>query len=597
MKPPNAEPNEGAFRPPATPGRQRAPGRALLTVPAALVLIVLSALAGTRLARLLNKPPGPEPEAERAPPTALGLRLPDRLERAFLAWGPRPPDVVLLLTGQQHGYLLPCGCSQPQTGGLERRYNLLRLLKARGWPVVAVDLGDVARKEGIGGPAPLPNVQGLPKYVTAMQALRAMGYSAVGLGEDDAALANAPARPDAGNEGRPPVLSANLLRGGAAVPGLQPWVEGTEVDAGRPGTLPVKVGITSVVGPAVQQRVRGADIAFGPPGPALRQVLAEMDAAGVELRVLLYQGPAGGDPRGTGGGEGVRYAREFPPFQVLLCLSEAELPPARPGEVGHEGSAARTQVLGVGHKGKHVGVLGVWRTGQADPPWAFKYQAVELTPEFATPGGREEGHPVLSLLEDYTRGLRAGDYLSRYPQARHALQALPPVAGLKNAGDVEEPRFVGSDRCMKCHEHASDVWRKTPHSSAYQALVDARRPSNRPYDGECIVCHTVGFGYRGGFRDAGKTPHLRDVGCESCHGPASLHVKNPANPEWQRRMNLAWAKDPAAPLPPGQERRRLGRIETFCRRCHDADNDVTWTEGAFAAKWAAVAHPTPEPPG
>src|SRR4051794_33551040 len=71
------------------------------------------------------------------------------------------PDLVLVLTAQQHGYILPCGCSRPQVGGLERRYNFVRSLKGRGWPVVAVDLGDIAQRHG---PQMLPNVQGLIKY-------------------------------------------------------------------------------------------------------------------------------------------------------------------------------------------------------------------------------------------------------------------------------------------------------------------------------------------------------------------------------------------------------------------------------------------------
>ena len=31
--------------------------------------------------------------------------------------------VALLLSGESHGYLQPCGCSEPQKGGLARRYN------------------------------------------------------------------------------------------------------------------------------------------------------------------------------------------------------------------------------------------------------------------------------------------------------------------------------------------------------------------------------------------------------------------------------------------------------------------------------------------
>ena len=68
------------------------------------------------------------------------------------------------------------------------------------------------------------------------------------------------------------------------------------------------------------------------------------------------------------------------------------------------------------------------------------------------------------------------------------------------------------------------IWEKSAHGNAYKSLVDAKRPSNRQFDPECIVCHTVGFGYESGFFDADKTNQLRNVGCENCHGPGGEHI-------------------------------------------------------------------------
>jgi hypothetical protein len=560
----------------------------------------LVVVAGTGLAWLLKGPPISDNDAA---PTALGLRLPEKLEQAFRAWGPRKPDVVLLVSGEQHGYMLPCGCSDPQYGGLERRYNLLRLLKARGWPVAAVDLGNVAQKEGIHGPVKLPNLQGLAKYVASMKALKAMGYTAVSLGEYEAALTFADVLANfALNEERPRVLAANIHDAATVFPEqLRSWTPAVEVDAAAPGSLPVQVGVTAVLGRTLHGKIHETNVKFDKTTPVLEQVLDEMTAAGMELRVLLYQGPINdprpGDPPTAGGAAAC--AKYFPQFQVVVCLSETDLPPALPLEVDHadKRSAAKTQVITLGHKAKHVGVLGVWRTGKKGPPFEFKYQLVELGPEFKTPQGGEKGHPVLDLMEDYTRTLKVNDYLARYPQTKHVLQVLSPVKGLKTPGGPNEPTYVGSERCKKCHEAAYDIWKKTPHSHAYETLVKrAERPSNRQFDGECVVCHTVGFGYQGGFKDAKKTPLLENVGCESCHGPASLHVKNPSNPQWQKQMNLEWWKDPAAPkLPPAREKQRLDKIDRFCQKCHDIDNDVTWTNGAFERKWKKIEHPTPAP--
>ena len=68
---------------------------------------------------------------------------------------------------------------------MERRYNLIRLMQARGWPVVPVDLGDVPQNQG---PAGLPNIQGLIKYRYSMAAMKEMGYWAGSFGKYEAAL-------------------------------------------------------------------------------------------------------------------------------------------------------------------------------------------------------------------------------------------------------------------------------------------------------------------------------------------------------------------------------------------------------------------------
>src|SRR5437764_4789532 len=135
---------------------------------AALGLCGLSVLAVTGLCRILQPV-----EKIDAPEAKHALEMPPRL---FKDW-PKP-DVALVLSAEQHGYLLPCGCSRPQVGGLERRYNFLERLRAKGWAVAPVDLGDIPQ-----GPKQLPrqmpNVQGLIKYRYSMESLKKMGYLAV----------------------------------------------------------------------------------------------------------------------------------------------------------------------------------------------------------------------------------------------------------------------------------------------------------------------------------------------------------------------------------------------------------------------------------
>jgi hypothetical protein len=560
MNRPNDEPNQDpTSRPTPPPGRSSSQG--LRFKLAALALMLVSALFATGLAlRLKPQPPQPEPE----------MKIPARL---FPGW--EKPDFVVLLSAQQHGYMLPCGCSRPQKGGLERRYNFMQLLKARGWPVVAVDLGEVPQK---GGPVDLPNVQGLLKYTYSMKALKEMGYLGVGVGKYEAALSLTTILGAwALNEDTPAVLVANLDNAAANFPGFKPLAIQTV-----PGTN-LKVGVTNIIGQTIAEKIQDPAVQFAKTIPAVEGVLKEMDQQKVDLPLLLYQGHATGDQLA------VKCAEHFPQFPIVLCLSEEDEPPMNMMDVKNPQTGATSYLVRLGQKGKYVGVLGVYRNPQGNRPFSFKYQLVEMGEEYMTPPNQEANHPIVKMMEDYTRDLQKDNYLSKYGPKNHYLQAMPPVPGLRNPGNGV-PTYIGTEACKKCHEDAYDVWKKTPHSHAYQTLVDAKRPSLRQFDGECIVCHTVGFGYKSGFTSAVQTKQLENVGCESCHGPGSLHAKNPENEEWKARMNQLWRG--AAP-----NRKEL-KIETqLCITCHDIDNDVTWqhdkTHDPFKEKWGKIVHPTP----
>jgi hypothetical protein len=53
------------------------------------------------------------------------------------------PDVALMFSAEQDGYIEPCGCTglENQKGGLKRRFTLLKQLRDKGWPIVAIDGG------------------------------------------------------------------------------------------------------------------------------------------------------------------------------------------------------------------------------------------------------------------------------------------------------------------------------------------------------------------------------------------------------------------------------------------------------------------------
>jgi hypothetical protein len=557
-----------------TPAEEQppAPRRRLTFQAAALLLTLVSALAGTGLAKWLRNPPATNTTAAGDKPTAL---FPGRVLHDW-----KNPDLVLVVTGQQDGYLLPCGCSRPQVGGLERRFNFLQMLKAAGWPYVAVDLGDIPQRHSV---LHLHNQQGLLKYVYSMRALKEMDYTAVGFGVAEVNLDLGTVLGEyALNEPKPRVVMSNLMDAENRYPfQTKPW----EAAVTKGG---LKVGVTARASPTVEKRIEnltagGAKVRFDNKAAGLERILTEMKEQKVDLPVMLYQGQVTADPREKDPKkytEAMALARAYPQFPVVVCLSEVDDPPSRPVEV--ETKAGTTSLLlTLGKRGKYVGVVGVWKTGKADRPFEFRYERVEMSEDFLTPKGKEAGHPVLDLMENYAKELKNKDYLNKYGQIRHELQVLPPVPGLDKPVPVT---YVGSEACKTCHKHAYKVWQNTPHRHASKTLVDAKRPGERQYDPECIVCHTVGFGFVSGYKDEKQTPLLKDVGCESCHGPCSAHVANKNDQTWHQRIN-PWKYLPA--------NKRADAIDQFCQRCHDIDNDVTWVDGGFKRKWPKIEHMTP----
>ncbi|MEX0611477.1 MAG: hypothetical protein WD229_05110, partial [Pirellulales bacterium] len=97
----------------------------------------------------------------------------------FVGW-PKP-DVALVFSGEQNGYLEPCGCAglENQKGGLMRRFTLLKELREKGWPLVAMDSGGQEKRTG---------VQAEMKLDFSYRALATMGYAAVGFGPGDLRL-------------------------------------------------------------------------------------------------------------------------------------------------------------------------------------------------------------------------------------------------------------------------------------------------------------------------------------------------------------------------------------------------------------------------
>lgn len=455
--------------------------------------------------------------------------------RFFEDW--TKPELTLVFTGEQHGYFEPCGCAGPgrQKGGMSRRHTFLKQLAADGWNPVAIDLGGLSRTTG---------KQAAIKLHTAVDAMRKMGYQAIGLGGDDLRF---PADE---------VLSATVNDEGA----LAPFVSANVVVLGMESRYLVieaagaKIGVTSVfAGKARDELLESIDpgITVEDPVEALQTVVPQLKEAGCDFRILLsYATPE----------ETKALAKQFPEFEYVVTAGGPDEPPS--DLTTTEGNGVGAKFVLLGHKGMYAHAIGLYGKGK------FRYQRVALDSRFAD---SPEMHELMVGYQDQLKSLG-------WEELGVSAVLHERASGAEDAN----AKFVGADACGKCHSQAYSVWKGSKHSHATETLTKLDPP--RQFDPECVACHATGWDseqylpYVGGFDSIAATPHLVGNSCENCHGPGSGHVaaeaqRDPKVREQFRsamRLNLAIAE------------------QHLCRKCHDLDNSPQFD---FKTYWDKVKHP------
>ena len=505
----------------------RIPRRAVADMALALSLAALIVVGCT------SKRPAPQTHPEGSKAGAPGPAKGEGGEggsKLFADW-PTPVG-ALVISGQQDGYLEPCGCTEGQKGGLGRRFDLFTRLRAQGWPLAAIDLGSLAQDPATdrGGPE-----EAKIKFGVALTALESMKYDALALGVDDLKLGVAEVITMIPNtlKGRPKVLSANVV----PADGLDP--EGYFRPSLRTTAGPIKLGVTAVLDPAafasLNDDAKGALLTFREPAEALPPVLVDLEKD-TDVQVLLVQGAPN---------VAEAYAKANPGFDIVVATSEQPDPPKDPVLV----NGGKTQVVSVGRKGQYVGVLGFFR---GDGP-AVRYQRVMLGPRFT------QAEPMRKLLDDDMQEIfRRARVVENYP--RHAFLGGSPGA-----------TFIGAESCRSCHPNTFAKWQSTKHSHAYEALLSNPK-RKRDADAECVSCHVTGFRYDSGFRSAEQSAHLKGNQCENCHGPASRHVEAPDDTDARKAIALT---------------QQVADSTRLCLQCHDDDNSPKFK---FEDDYPKIAH-------
>lgn len=467
---------------------------------------------------------------------AGGKPVSDARSAPLLAnWPKEGFEGALLISGEQIGYLEPCGCAAGQRGGLARRLDLVDRLKKQGWKLAMIDLGSLIND---------PNTHGGPietriRYTYALKALEIMGYNALGLSPTDLKLGIGEMLAQYMNYlgGSMKVVCANVTpdAGLGPVESIVPALR-TEVGA-------VKIGVTSIIEPAIMAQLSDPDkdlmLATKDPAEVLGDLLTDLERD-THMQVLMVQGSP-------------EYAKEqaeaHPGFEVVVATSEFVEPPVD-AEILNEG---RTHLISVGKKGQYVGVLGLYK----DPKQKFRFQRVELNQRF---NSKTEAMRKL-VDEDFQEALKQADVLGSYPRRAYVFANNAP----------SDATYVGAEACKNCHPKTYEKWASTGHAHAYDSLTSNPK-RNREFDAHCITCHTTGFEYQSGFLSAQQTPHLKGNQCENCHGPGSKHIASPDDTVFRAAMK--------------RDRDDFDKNQR-CVQCHTEDDSPHFD---FLVYWPKIMH-------
>lgn len=377
-------------------------------------------------------------------------------------------DLPIYFTCDTHGRLEPCGCFIGQYGGLTRLKTVLDAEKSPG--ALRLDVGD-----SIGGKEDYDWIE----YRYQLKAFAVMNYDAINIGGREAQL-TAQQLMELKQSSPVPLLSANLL----ARSNQQPVFDSYKIF--QRGSF--RVAVIGVLDPKVAEENLGDGLVIGDMDAAITRCLTELHAKADIIILLAFTDEANLS----------RLAQNFFECQVILGGKVSQ--PAQ--QLVHEN---RSLIYYVTNESRAVALLRLrLSTGRA----------LEVT-----------GNEIRLLRDNIPQAPQCQELMQAYrDEVKHTVLKVDDPRNL--AADMvpgvrATAEYVGTEQCLSCHPGAAEVWKESAHAHAFEALVNHQAEA----DPKCITCHAVGFGRESGYRREFAATKLVEVGCESCHGPGSLHVR------------------------------------------------------------------------
>ncbi len=496
-----------------------------------------------------------------------------------------PPSFRLAVVTDPKGYLAPCGCTSRPLGGIDRMAALVRGLESGGADVAVVAAGSLFL-DGVDRGAEGREADRW-RAETMIDVWNRLGVDAATPGPSDLTY-GVPFLAGLASAARFPLLAANVR---LDPPQTAPLRAGTVATLGG-----AKVGFVGVAELGAPDG-RSAGLRFDEDAIAsARAAVSSVRREGADVVVALVSGDRPFANR-IAGVEGVD-------FVVRGGLDQAEALPPSPRGGAH--------LVHASHQGQGVLVLDVYRRGPGPfvdaSAWTRRVAAGEREEEVRALAGRiADWERDPSVRPQDLADQRARLAAMRAELAKSARVALPETGNafvaewheldpaaprdssiasslerfdvrvndrnrqafasvLPPAASPGAPSYVGSATCARCHAAAYAWWQGHPHGRAYATLVER----HKEFHLDCVGCHVTGYNRPGGSNVTHNLDGaLVNVGCESCHGPGSLHAADPA----------ATPRSVARAVP-----------ESTCVACHNHEHSDRFDYEAYRRRLIAPGH-------
>jgi len=441
------------------------------------------------------------------------------------------PSFTVFALAEVRGQIGPCGCTTDPLGDISRTAKLIEDARAAG-PVLVLDAGSLLySKAPI--PAPLQAQEELKADLLAKTYQASLKVDALGLGPADL--------PRGLDHLRIPRQAVNVAEIAAEAPklvtlgGAKAGVFGVIAEGAVTG---VKLGDPVAAGKQAVATLRsqGAQVVIGLVQAESKKDAAKLvrDIGGIDLAIaglgLLAPEPDRVEIEAQRIGDGWLVV----PVNRGQIVARIDVTVRGAGPlvdaVGPAGAIARIAVLDKQLAALDADLKAFASDKTSDP--AFVAQKQRERTQLAADRDRLKAHPLAAPAHgnyftlEQVRIAKAlacdtgvQDEVSKFYRATGEANVKAAASIAVAAPAKGQASYTGTESCADCHSEQTAFWQKTVHAKAWATLEER----GQQFDLDCIGCHVTGWERPGGT-NLGHTEKLRDVQCETCHGPGSIHV-------------------------------------------------------------------------